>query len=99
MYRLQALVFNFTHSLGVHTGERARENVLDLILRFHPRRVWLYVKHFRWMFSDEYAMLQETYIGTGPIFAAKTEALLRPGPEDEVVKGELMHDKWVELNW
>lgn len=40
------------------------------------------------MFSDEYAMYQEKFVGNGPIFAAKTNALFTIGPEDEVVIGE-----------
>ena len=50
------------------------------------------------MLSVEYAMLKETYIGTAPIFAAKTKALFRPGPEDEAVKGKLVHDERVRRN-
>jgi len=67
---------------------KARMNVLDLILQNHPRRVWLYVKHRRWMLSNEYAMHQEIYLGSAPLFAAKTKALFRAEREDEVVRGE-----------
>jgi hypothetical protein len=40
------------------------------------------------MFSNEYAMHQETYVGNAPLFSAKTRALFRAEREDEVVKGE-----------
>ena len=59
-------------------------------MQFHPRRIWLYVKHVRWMFSDEYAMLRDVYVGNVPIFAAKTKALMKPEIEDEVVKGQFL---------
>jgi hypothetical protein len=88
LYQLQALVFNSSLNFDDRVGYKMRTEVLELILRFHPRRIWLYVKHARWMFSDEYARHQKFYIGTPPIFAAKTEALLRPEIEDKVVKGQ-----------
>ena len=69
-------------------GREAGMNVLDLILQNHPRRVWLYVKHRRWMLSNEYAMHQEMFVGSAPLFAAKTRALFRAEREDEVVRGE-----------
>lgn len=62
--------------------------VLDIILKHHPRRVWLYVKHLRWMTSKEYAMHQQKYVGTGPIYAAKTAALFKQEIEDSIVEGE-----------
>ena len=77
--------------LNNNVGQAARANVLELIPQFHPRRVWLYVKHRRWMFSDEYSRLQDTYIGTSAIFDAKTKALMRPEREDEIVRSELLH--------
>lgn len=77
------------------SGQQARDDVLDLIPQLHPRRVWLYVKHLRWMFSDEYAMMQDNYIGTAPIFEAKTKALIRPEIEDEIVRGELLSGRGV----
>lgn len=40
------------------------------------------------MLSEEYAKLQEEYIGTDAIFTAKTKSLLRVEPEDFVVIGE-----------
>jgi hypothetical protein len=40
------------------------------------------------MLSDEYAKLQEEYVGTDAIFAAKTKSLLRVEPEDLVVTGK-----------
>ena len=63
-------------------------NVLNFIHRTHPRRVWLYVKHRRWMLSDEHAMHQQTYIGTAPLYTAKTKALFSVGEEDEIARGE-----------
>jgi hypothetical protein len=39
------------------------------------------------MFSKEYAMHKEKFIGTGPVFVAKTKALIKGGREDEIVKG------------
>jgi hypothetical protein len=75
-------------NLDADLQRQARMNVLDLILRTHPRRVWLYVKHRRWMLSKEYAMHQEIDIGTAPLYAAKTKALFRAGLEDEVIRGK-----------
>ncbi|KAG7404066.1 hypothetical protein Forpe1208_v015793 [Fusarium oxysporum f. sp. rapae] len=86
LYRLQALVFNVSWGLDGHVGRQARVNVVHFIVQFHPRRVWLYMKHLRWMLSEEYARLQETYIGIAPIVAAKSRALIKPGPEDDIVK-------------
>ncbi|KAM0080465.1 hypothetical protein ACKRZS_007382 [Fusarium odoratissimum] len=86
LYRLQALVFNVSWGLDGHVGRQARVNVVHFIVQFHPRRVWLYVKHLRWMLSEEYARLQETYIGIAPIVAAKSRSLIKPGPEDDIVK-------------
>ena len=40
------------------------------------------------MLSNEYAMHQEIYVGTAPLFAAKSRALFRAEREDEVVMGE-----------
>lgn len=88
LYKLQALWYRFTMKLDHGPRRKARMNVLDLILQRHPRRVWLYVKHRRWMLSNEYAMHQEMYLGSGPLFAAKTTALFRTEREDEVVMGE-----------
>lgn len=65
-------------------------NVLDLIVQFLPRRVWLYVKHRRWMLSHEYAIHQKKYVGSAPLFAAKTKALFRAEQEDDVVRGEYL---------
>lgn len=62
--------------------------VLYIILKHHPRRVWLYVKHRRWMMSKEYAMHQQKHVGTAPIYAAKTAALFKQEVEDFIVKGE-----------
>ena len=67
---------------------RARTNLLDLIVQNLPRRVWLYIKHRRWMLSNEYATLQGKYVGSAPLIAAKTKALLRAEPEDDIVRGE-----------
>jgi hypothetical protein len=39
------------------------------------------------MLSGEYAKLQERYVGTDALFAAKTESLLQDKPEDLVVIG------------
>jgi hypothetical protein len=99
LYQLQALVFNASLNFNDHVRHKVRGDVLEFIQQFHPRRIWLYVKHARWMFSDEYAMLQDVYIGEAPIFDAKTKALVRPGIEDEVVKGELLYRSPVSPNW
>jgi hypothetical protein len=88
MYKFESLVYASTMNLDNSLRRKIIMNVLDLLLQNHPRRVWLYVKHQRWMLSDEYAMLQEVYIGSAPLFAAKTQAFFRAGPEDEVVMGE-----------
>jgi hypothetical protein len=40
------------------------------------------------MRSKEYAMHQEKYVGTGPIYAAKTAALFKQEKEDFIVKGK-----------
>jgi hypothetical protein len=40
------------------------------------------------MVSSEYAMHQETFIGSAPLFAAKMTALLREEQEDEVILGK-----------
>ncbi len=40
------------------------------------------------MTSKEYAMHQQKYVGTGPIYAAKTAALFKQEIEDFIVKGE-----------
>lgn len=91
LYQFHALVFNLSWRLDDKSGQRVRSDVLDLIQEFPPRCIWLYVKHFRCMFSDEYAVLQETYIGTAPIYIAKSKALVAQQIEDEVVRGELLH--------
>ncbi|KAK5046206.1 hypothetical protein LTR84_008663 [Exophiala bonariae] len=93
LYKLQALVYTLTMNLDASLQRKARMNALNLIHRIHPRRVWLYVKHRRWMFSDEYATLQETYIGMAPLYAAKTEALFRAEREDEIVRATLTTDQ------
>lgn len=41
------------------------------------------------MFSKEYAMHQDTYVGTAPLYAAKTMAFFKTEPEDEIVIGQL----------
>jgi hypothetical protein len=78
----------WTVGLENNLRENAFACVLDIILKHHPRRVWLYVKHLRWMRSKEYAMHQQMYVGTGPIYAAKTVALFKQEIEDFVVKGK-----------
>lgn len=83
--KLIAIVWNLTINCNDDLKQKARRNVLEFTLQIKPRRVWLYVKHQRWMLSQEYAMHQETYIGTAPIFAAKTKALFRAEQEDEII--------------
>jgi hypothetical protein len=56
------------------------------------------MKHLRWMLSEEYARLQETYIGIASILAAKSRALIKPGPEDDIVKCELICHGWLTPN-
>jgi hypothetical protein len=90
LYQLQAFVSKLSSGLGDPVRLNASANVVDLILAFDPRRVWLYVKHLRWMFSDEYARLQNNRIGTSATFAAKTKALMTPEREDEIVKSKLV---------
>lgn len=63
---------------------------MEFIVRFHPKRIWLYVKHLRWMTSGEYAMLRNNFVGIALIYAAKTKALMSPGPEDDIGRGELL---------
>ncbi|XMA15256.1 hypothetical protein WAI453_008047 [Rhynchosporium graminicola] len=84
MYKLVSQVARWTRNLDDSLRYQALTNATEFILQNLPRRVWLYVKHRRWMRSDEYALHQEKYIGTGPVFAAKTKALFRAAPEDEV---------------
>ncbi|KAH6659071.1 hypothetical protein BKA67DRAFT_543484 [Truncatella angustata] len=86
LYQLQSQVSLWTVGLESRVQNNAFAYVLDLILRHHPKRVWLYVKHRRWMTSKEYAMHQHRFVGTGPIFAAKTAALFEPQREDFVVQ-------------
>lgn len=90
LFRLYRLVIALTENFNNDVvRKQARMNVLDFIVQSHPRRVWLYVKHRRWMLSDEYAMHQAFYVGAAPIFAAKTKALFKTEPEDDIViKGE-----------
>jgi hypothetical protein len=99
LYQLQAFVFNLSLGFDDHLGRKVRVDVLELILQFHPRRIWLYVKHARWMFSDEYAKHQDFYVGTAQIYIAKTKALMRPEIEDEVVKGELLYTGPLPPDW
>lgn len=88
MYKFETLVLASTRNLDNSLSRKIVMNVFDLLLQNHPRRVWLYVKHQRWMLSDEYAMHQKVYMGSAPLYAARTRALFRAGPEDEVVMGE-----------
>jgi hypothetical protein len=88
LYKLQALVHAMTVNLETDLQRKVRYNAFNFLLQHHPRRIWLYVKHRRWMLSNEYAMHQETYIGTAPLFAAKTRALIREKQEDEIVLGK-----------
>lgn len=89
LYKLVAIVWNLTINCKDDIRQEARMNVFEFIPQIKPRRVWLCVKHQRLMLSHEYAMHQETYIGNGPAFAAKTKALFRTEQEDElVISGE-----------
>lgn len=90
LYQLQALVFNLSAGFDDHVCRRVRTDLLEFIVQSHPKRIWLYVKHLRWMTSAEYAMLRDNFIGTAPIHAAKTRALMTPGTEDDIVRGELL---------
>lgn len=74
---------------------KAHMNVLDFILQSHPRRIWLYVKHRRWMLSDEYAMHQEVYVGSAPLYAAKTKSMFSVRPEDTIAKGECIPTSYI----
>lgn len=78
----------WTISLDNSVRKSALASVLDIIVKHHPRRVWLYVKHLRWMTSNEYAMHQQKYVGVGPLYAAKTEALFKQEIEDSIVQSE-----------
>jgi hypothetical protein len=55
------------------------------------------------MLSSEYRMLQETYIGSAPLFEAKTRALLREEQEDKVALGmylvKLINQSITVLTW
>ncbi len=42
------------------------------------------------MLSHEYAIHQKKYVGSAPLFAAKTKALFRAEQEDDVVRGEYL---------
>jgi len=86
LYKLEALVYTLTRNLGTGLQRKVQMNVLDFIHRTHPRRVWLYVKHRRWMLSDEYAMHQRINIGTAPLYAAKTKAIFSARREDEIAR-------------
>ncbi|KAK2016843.1 hypothetical protein LZ32DRAFT_635745 [Colletotrichum eremochloae] len=86
LYRLYSVVLSHSRILGDEHWQRAIDNVCRFMVQFHPRRIWLFVKHMRWMFSDEYAALQQTYIGMAPILAAKTEALLKAEIEDSITR-------------
>jgi hypothetical protein len=88
LYKLDALVRTLTMNLSYSLRRKAGMNVIEFIIQSHPRRVWLYVKHRRWMLSNEYAMHQERYVGSAPLFYSKTRALFRAEREDEVVKSE-----------
>jgi hypothetical protein len=90
LYQLAALIFGLRQNFDAHVRHRIQINVMEFIVQFRPKRVWLYVKHLRWMTSAEYAVLRENFIGTAPIYVAKTEALFAPGPEDGVVRGEFL---------
>ncbi|KAN0122749.1 Protein of unknown function (DUF4238) domain containing protein [Hyaloscypha variabilis] len=86
LYKFEAQIWIWTMKLDNNLRRKVDAELRDLVLQDHPRRVWLYVKHRRWMFSNEYAMHQETFVGTSPVLAAKTKALLKAELEDEVVK-------------
>ncbi|KDN72260.1 hypothetical protein CSUB01_07911 [Colletotrichum sublineola] len=88
LYRLHSVVFYHSRILEDELWQRTINNVCRFMVQFHPRRIWLFVKHMRWMFSDEYAALQQNYIGTGPILAAKTTALLKSEIEDSIARGK-----------
>ncbi|KAE8557503.1 hypothetical protein EYB25_002210 [Talaromyces marneffei] len=90
LYKLAALVHTLTMNLGIGLKRKAGMNVIEFILQTHPRRVWLYIKHRRWMLSNEYAMHQERYVGSARLFSAKTRALFRAEREDVVVKANLI---------
>jgi hypothetical protein len=90
LYQRAALISALSQSFDTNVCRKAHIDFMELILRSHPKHVWLYVKHLRWMTSAEYAMLQINFLGTAPIYAAKTKALFAPGPEDGVVRGELV---------
>ncbi len=36
-------------------------------------------------------LIRKNYIGDAAIYAAKANALMAPRPEDEIIKGELLH--------
>jgi hypothetical protein len=88
LYKLHALVLSVTSGLHIGLRKKACANFCNLVIHVPPRRAWLYIKHRRWMLSDEYAKLQEEYVGTDAIFAAKTKSLLRVEPEDFVLVGK-----------
>jgi hypothetical protein len=90
LYKLQELVFIVTLHIDDNLRQKATTNMIHLIIEHHPRRVWLFVKHQRWMLSDEYAILREKYGDRActPLFAAKSSALFRPELEDEVAISE-----------
>ena len=86
LYKLLSHVYKWTAGLDFDLRQKVHVNVLDfVVMQFSPRLVWLFVKHRRWMVSDEYAMLQKRFIGFGPIYVAKTKALFSWGLEDDVV--------------
>lgn len=47
------------------------------------------------MLSDEYAMHQEVYVGSAPLYAAKTKSMFSVRPEDTIVKGECISTSYI----
>lgn len=92
LYQFQSQIMKWSVDLENNLRKNTLASVRTIILKHHPRRVWLYVKHFRWMTSKEYAMHQQKYVGTGPIYAAKTAALFKQELEDFVVEANHTSD-------
>lgn len=93
LYKLEALVISSTVTLESIFRRKVHRNVFDFIAQNHSRRVWLYVKHRRWMFSNEYAMHQEKYVGDAPLIAAKTKLMFSAAPEDSVASTKFSVDQ------
>jgi len=83
MLKMRIKIDVWTQGHDENFRENVRENLQDLFCQLPARRVWYYLKRFRYMFQKESATV-ESQLGPDDLW---------DGPEDVIVNGKYHFDE------